>query len=614
MSIPFSSSVSPRRTLCGRPRARTAITSAAPRSMPGTSRSGVRQPRGPTTSGAMVGSPRRGHARVGAEGHPPHDVGHGERAPRRAATHHPARAEPRERVGRRRVRARAARATPSTSRSATRRRARAPGRRARAPGPPACPARRAPRGRCALASRRARLLRGSGAGGAASGIVARTTRSACVERALALVERRRHVRELHEVALLEERRHLGQRQPEVGRAPQRRAASRRSSTRARRSRSARRGTGARRRSRGRRTRRSAASRAARRGATSSSRSKRDLPRRARRRRRRDGPRALAPAVRRATRAARRRATPTAPHDSARSSATHSSRCARGGGFGFGCASGVEAVGSSTRMVCGFVQSVTTSLFARAIDTGSGGQDQRVPSRLARQRDERQVERRLPPPGLRVDVDARQARRRAAVLIGEREPRRLERPRRVAVALQLEPARQHRLALAVRDDDVERRRVAAQPALGERVDHLRPLGAPRRRLDALGPREARGDEQSENAGQSRRARPRVIAGSSWRAARTGRAAGARTIRRSRSPRRRAPACGRRARRASAICFIAVAYQARTRGSPVSTTTLSPLSRSSKRREAHVGQLGVARVDAARPARRRAWPTASASARS
>ena len=57
---PSPPAFSPRSTLCGRPSARTASTSAAPRSTPGTSRSGVRQPRGPIASGAIVGSPSRG--------------------------------------------------------------------------------------------------------------------------------------------------------------------------------------------------------------------------------------------------------------------------------------------------------------------------------------------------------------------------------------------------------------------------------------------------------------------------------------------------------------------------------------------------------------------------
>jgi hypothetical protein len=41
-------------------------------------------------------------------------------------------------------------------------------------------------------------------------------------------------------------------------------------------------------------------------------------------------------------------------------------------LGLGWASGVDAVGSSTTMVCGLVHRVTTSLLARAMETARGG--------------------------------------------------------------------------------------------------------------------------------------------------------------------------------------------------------------------------------------------------
>lgn len=55
MSMPRSPDCSSRRRFCGRASAAKAKTSAAPRSTPGRSRKYVRVPRGPTTSGAMVG-------------------------------------------------------------------------------------------------------------------------------------------------------------------------------------------------------------------------------------------------------------------------------------------------------------------------------------------------------------------------------------------------------------------------------------------------------------------------------------------------------------------------------------------------------------------------------
>jgi hypothetical protein len=51
---------------------------------------------------------------------------------------------------------------------------------------------------------------------------------------------------------------------------------------------------------------------------------------------------------------------------------HSSRCGRGGAFGLTLGSDSLAVGSSTRMGCGFVQRVTMSLLARWIAIGTGG--------------------------------------------------------------------------------------------------------------------------------------------------------------------------------------------------------------------------------------------------
>jgi hypothetical protein len=51
---------------------------------------------------------------------------------------------------------------------------------------------------------------------------------------------------------------------------------------------------------------------------------------------------------------------------------HSSSWRRGGGFGFGFASGVLEVGSSTTMLCGCVHSVIRSPLARATVIGSGG--------------------------------------------------------------------------------------------------------------------------------------------------------------------------------------------------------------------------------------------------
>jgi hypothetical protein len=51
---------------------------------------------------------------------------------------------------------------------------------------------------------------------------------------------------------------------------------------------------------------------------------------------------------------------------------HSSRCTRAGGLFRGLASGVDAVGSSTVMVCGRVQTVAISPLARDTAMGTGG--------------------------------------------------------------------------------------------------------------------------------------------------------------------------------------------------------------------------------------------------
>ena len=48
------------------------------------------------------------------------------------------------------------------------------------------------------------------------------------------------------------------------------------------------------------------------------------------------------------------------------------RALKNAGFALPDQGGVDAVGSSTTMVCSFVQRVTTSLFARAMATGKGG--------------------------------------------------------------------------------------------------------------------------------------------------------------------------------------------------------------------------------------------------
>ncbi len=65
MSIPRSSSSSPRSTFCGRPSARTARTIAAPRRTPGVSRSRARQPRGAGSERSQGGQRHPRDAGVG---------------------------------------------------------------------------------------------------------------------------------------------------------------------------------------------------------------------------------------------------------------------------------------------------------------------------------------------------------------------------------------------------------------------------------------------------------------------------------------------------------------------------------------------------------------------
>ncbi len=493
MSMPFSSSVSPWSTLWGRPRASTAITSAAPRSMPGMSRSDVRQPRGPTTSGRMVGSPSRG-TRASAPRVARHTTYGTLSSAITSAAHQPARAsqesesavEGCEPSGPGHVVHCAERhASPRASTGPTS----ATARMARVPSTTSDPA------------DGSRLhARASGADGAVDcagadvgGMVARTTRSASTSARSHSVSVGVMSANLTEIALLEERRQLGQRKAEVRRAAQRpqRLVGRRLEP----------------------VEPEARAEVLAHGVVDAIEElgeplrleqpgvarlvealEGDLPRRTRRRRGRQGTGTLEPPVHEPGREPaeqRPRSRPTP--DRARAPPTP--RAAGGAaGFGLGCASGVDAVGSSTTIVCGFVQSVTTSLFARAIDTGSGGSTSVcLPGSLGKATSGRSsvVCRRA---ALGVCVEARQARARAPVLIRKGEARRLQRFGRVAVALQLEPARKDGFALAVRNDDVQRRsRSRSSRARGRRrpsAADRRLRGRSRRTRPAPGPARAR----------------------------------------------------------------------------------------------------------------------------
>ena len=131
------------------------------------------------------------------------------------------------------------------------------------------------------------------------------------------------------------------------------------------------------------------------------------------------------------------------------------------------------------MAWGLVHAVSISPFARATRDGERRKDEGVAARLRREREERELERRLHQVRVRrVGRRRREARRSGPRLVGDCEARRLELPGRVALALQLEAVREDALSLPVLDDDAEHRRVAALSAHGELVDEggaLDPFG-------------------------------------------------------------------------------------------------------------------------------------------
>ncbi len=451
----------------------------APRALPGASRSGVRQPRGPSTSGAMVGRPSRG-TRASA----PSVILQTMYGTASSAAHE--RDAPRRRARARRAcrpstdAARAGPARRSTSRPATPRRGRAPGQtRASARTASVDSATSAPRTSAPSARSRPRL-RARGDRRRADARPRRHRRPhhalGLHERALALLERRRHVANFTRSHCCRNPATSGIGSPKCGSAPQRREG-----LVGRRLEPVEAEAGAEVFADGvvdpiEEVREALPSRADRRDGPRRA-LEGDLPGHARRRRRRD--RLRTPAASGSTSQAT--SDPTTPHRATsharpRSSATHSSRCTPRRRVGRGCAFGVDAVGSSTTIVCGFVQSVTTSLLARAIATGSGGSvSVWRPGSLGRATSGRSsVVWRRPLLASTSALDRRAAP--PPSLIGEREARALERSRGVALALQLEPAGQHRLALPVGYD----RRAASRRSRSSRAPGTcRPASAARR---------------------------------------------------------------------------------------------------------------------------------------
>src|SRR5262249_7736778 len=201
-----------------------------------------------------------------------------------------------------------------------------------------------------------------------------------------------------------------------------------------------------------------------------------------------------------------------------------------------------------------------------------------------QRHDLELERRQDAVGFGVGVAGHEARGPAAVLVGQREIRFLQELRRLAP--DLEPARQHGLALAVLDHDLQRRRVPARPAGREGLGEPRPLGPGRDRLDApadvrlrrarvLGAR-GRRDEQGDERGRGPPSHRVCI----LRARRANRSRKGRTnepwVSISTASR---PSFEKSWRRSSASARIAALSCAGKRGSLVPTSTVSPLSRSS-----------------------------------